>query len=328
MDKDLYLSKDLTWPEKAVLMEIRSLDHGQGNDLSYQHLSEFSGLKVEEVKLVITKLKSLGFISIGQSRKGDPIVLTSTKEIEHTPVLLIDDPGEEDVDEEYEVDSDESDIPINRMKDIQDVYDFWNSFKKSKGWKFHIKLSKCIKHAIYENLTDYSVEDICSAISIYHQVFTGDEYFWDHAYSLPAFLTVRYGNNDTCPKKWWQFLPDNWVRDNYLTSKRLGVHNTDVDSEEISRMVNKIVSAYANLIDSPDFIPTQPQVEKFAECAKNMIQFFEGKNIKSEDWIKYLFGCLKKNYINKGHPVYPGNLGNKTTWEILMPQYMREIGLS
>jgi len=116
------------------------------------------------------------------------------------------------------------------MKKEELVFDFWNSFKGAKTstkldpktkstihWHSHNKLTYDMKIAIEENLRDYELIEVCEAINNYAKVLISDETFWTYVWPLPTFLTVKYEKRKDAPKKWWQFLPENFVEQNYLS---------------------------------------------------------------------------------------------------------------
>lgn len=208
---------------------------------------------------------------------------------------------------------------------VLDVFDFWNLFKGKGKWWSHRKLSHDIINAIMMNLScDYSVEDICTAIDNYAKVLIGDEYFWDYSWSLSTFLTVKYERNKNSAKKWWQFLSNNFIEENYLIDKN---GNSKFLNDSDSELTQEIIREFALFINNKDFVPNGTQQVKFIETTRKMISFFKDKDITKKNWVKYLFKCLEKNYTNEGAPVYPGHLCSEFTWNILMCQFLAELGI-
>ena len=354
ISRDMYLSKEITWNEKALLLEIGSLYSCTGCVENNEYFAEFLGIPVTNVGKMITRLEDLGFIVIihtngkrnlqfGSMIEDSINVETPTNPnlINSPPCDIVDD-GEFEIGVDEEIDSgtkskksskrsksagSEIKIPVEKLGSINDVFDFWNSFKKSSGWKYHLNLSYDMKVAILDALNDYSVEDICSAISNFHTALMGEEYFWSCAWSLATFLSKRDWNGKRAPKKWWRFLSNNFILDNYAISyvnkKPEQVQSTD----KYPQITEKMVTMYSNLIESPEYKPNFSQLEKFIEASEKMVDFFSTKEIRSENWIKYLSTCLRKNYISRGDAIHPGNLSNQTTWDILMPQLISELGI-
>lgn len=60
--KDIYLNDDLNWTEKILLIEIDSLDGGNGCFASNKHFSEFLGVSERTITSAISNLKNKGFI--------------------------------------------------------------------------------------------------------------------------------------------------------------------------------------------------------------------------------------------------------------------------
>lgn len=71
-----------------------------------------------------------------------------------------------------------------------------------------------------------------------------------------------------------------------------------------------------NVLDKNKFILTSRKVVEFAKTASTV-----------DELPVLLFRCLHKNYTEKGAPVHVGNCCSDHTWNVLMPQYLKEIGL-
>lgn len=70
--KEIYLSKDLSWSEKILLIEIGSLEGEEGCWASNQYLAEFLGIKEGTLANLLTRLKDAGFLKVegyGKSRR-------------------------------------------------------------------------------------------------------------------------------------------------------------------------------------------------------------------------------------------------------------------
>ena len=92
-----------------------------------------------------------------------------------------------------------------------------------------------------------------------------------------------------------------------------------------SELTQQILNAYKVCISNSDYKPTLVEHSKFVETSKRMIKFYSRlKNkVLQEHQIKYLFNCLQKKYADAGDTIYPGTLCSGHTWDILMPQYMK-----
>ncbi len=60
--KNVYLNKNLNWTEKILLIEIDSLDDGQGCFASNRYFSEFLSVTERTITTAIARLKKFGFI--------------------------------------------------------------------------------------------------------------------------------------------------------------------------------------------------------------------------------------------------------------------------
>ena len=204
------------------------------------------------------------------------------------------------------------------------VFDFWNLYKGEKRWKSHRKITPEVVKAVLENYPEYSIEDICSAIDNYAKVLLKDEYFWEYPWPLYTFLTVKHEKHKDAPKKWWQFLPENFIEENYLIKNGRCVEKIEDPDPELTE---KLIREYSKMIGNKRFSPSPSQHLKFVKTTIKLLDFFKKKSIIKENWIVYLFGCLEENYINRGEALCPGHLCSDHTWEVLMPQYIMELGI-
>jgi biotin operon repressor len=60
--KEIYLSKELNWTDKIILLEIDSLDNDEHCFASNEYFAEFLGISIVSVSKSINKLKELGYI--------------------------------------------------------------------------------------------------------------------------------------------------------------------------------------------------------------------------------------------------------------------------
>jgi len=93
------------------------------------------------------------------------------------------------------------------------------------------------------------------------------------------------------------------------------------------QLTSQIIEAYRALSNNFNFDPKPAQLQKFIEASNRAIKFFEGRALDPKNWVRYLTACLEKAYTNKSGIVYPGTMCSDTTWDILMPQYLHEVGL-
>lgn len=123
---------------------------------------------------------------------------------------------------------------VNKQEcNITTIVTFWDSFRGQSvekptpegnkvkiTWHAHRngKPSEAIISAVKRS-SQYSTDEICGAIANYAKVLLGEDSFWTHIWSLPEFLTRGEEKNRDAPRKWWKFLPDNFIEENYLTDK-------------------------------------------------------------------------------------------------------------
>jgi len=224
------------------------------------------------------------------------------------------------------------DTPVEIAKevnkeDIEIIYEFWNSYKGQSKWQSHRKISLDIRNAIIGNLADYSIEDICGAIDNYACVLTSDKYFWNYAWPLSTFLTVKHGKTKLSGKKWWQFLNSNFVKENYLLDKDL---NENQDIEDLNPgLTIDLGGIFSCLTNNKEYTPTNSQRSKFIEASIKMTEFFEKRysSIGERNRLSFVSDCLQKNFVDSGRTLHPGNLCSQEFWEILFPQFMSELGI-
>jgi len=210
---------------------------------------------------------------------------------------------------------------------VQIIFDFWNLYKGQGKWWSHRKITPEIIKAVLENFPRYSVEDICAAIDNYAKVLIGEQYFWSHSWPLYTFLTVKHGKYKAAEKKWWQFLPENFIEENYLIVKKRNGDDSDekiVDTDP--ELTKELIQKYALLIGNKEFKPTSKQYNYFVKTVQKMKGFYEKRSIIKDTWVKYLIECVEENYINRGWVVDPWDLCSERVWNILMPQFLRELG--
>ena len=206
-------------------------------------------------------------------------------------------------------------------EDIQVIFDFWNEYKGKGNWKSHLKLSDDMLLAIVNSLKKYNVEEICSAIDNYATILLNDEYWWTHAWSLTTFLTVKAGTYKDAPLKWLRCHPDNFIIDNYKTSKGAPEDVREVEPE----FVDDIIRRFGRLIGNKEYVPDRMGRIHFASCA-NKLRKYTSKYGKKEV-VQTFFDFLESEFIDKQKIIYPANLNNKTTVDVMFAQYLKDIGV-
>jgi len=345
ISKKIHMDPRLTLTEKFLLAAIDNLDDGTGCFASNAYLSEFLGTTPTYVSNLISRLVGYGLIHetlVANKRKL--FYAEKHRAVEDAKDRPMD--GDADmIEEEVEVDADvdEVEIPKNHIgremptvkcsrqqsENIGIIFDFWNLYKGQRPWKSHVKLSYDMECSILDGLKHFSVEDMCSAISNYAKVLLDNSTFWNHVWSLSVFFSVKYGNLANSPKKWWQFLPDNFIWENYLIDKQSGDVDDSIGAVDdgLIWLYDAILKEFREVSNNSKFEPSSKQKPKFIKAVHSAYEFFKDSGISRNNWAKHLFSCLNNVYLEKGSPIFPGCLCSETTWQVLMPQYMIELGV-
>jgi len=98
-------------------------------------------------------------------------------------------------------------------------------------------------------------------------------------------------------------------------------------ADEFPLVTEKFIKVFRALISNPSYKPSVKEQNKFIAAARRATEFYVPRNIHPDYWPEYLMRCLEKNFLNSGLTIYPGNFNSDHTWNILMPQYLQEIGL-
>lgn len=221
------------------------------------------------------------------------------------------------------------------------VFDFWNSFKGCQApdskrdpktgaiirWRSHNRLTHDMKIAIKENLKNYSLEEICIAIDNYAKVLLRDEFYWTHIWPLSTFLTVKHGKCKDDPKKWWRFLPENFMEQTLLKRGRQQEDPTVMEdpNPDLTEKLMKKLQRWG--LCRKGFVPNNKQIGQIRLTVQKMMTFYESRSCKDTDiWLEDLYDCLNYNYLSKADAVSIGLLCSDHVWNVLMPQLLRTCG--
>jgi hypothetical protein len=112
------------------------------------------------------------------------------------------------------------------------------------------------------------------------------------------------------------------MSDPSISSKKIEV--VDIHPE----LTTKIKRLYAQKILGDIAINcSDADNEKFIKAGARTYQFAEKWDVNLINISGYLINCLVNNFVDHGEPVHPGNLCSDNTWNILLPQYLKEIGI-
>jgi hypothetical protein len=113
------------------------------------------------------------------------------------------------------------------------VFDHWNTYagrsiqkpedhgrQKPIAWHGHKtrpdgSIPTEIERAIRQALAGHTLGQVCAAIDNYAKVLLGPDYKWTYVWTLPEFLTRGEEPHKQAPRKWWRFLPDNFIEEHH-----------------------------------------------------------------------------------------------------------------
>jgi hypothetical protein len=107
--------------------------------------------------------------------------------------------------------------------------------------------------------------------------------------------------------------------------KEEGIGSHEKDPNEA--LTKQIIGAFRALINNPKYNPPPKDYHKFVKASVCLRDFFDPREISTKSGVEYLLRCLDKEYGDKGMTIYAGNMCSDHTWNLLMPQYMLEIGV-
>jgi hypothetical protein len=229
---------------------------------------------------------------------------------------------------------------MSKQEEEETVFEFWNSFKGSKTsikrdpktgdliqWHSHNKLTHDMRVAIRENLKDYTLEEICTAIHNYAEALLGDKYFWTYVWPLSIFLSVKYEKRKDGNKKWWKFLPENFDRKVYLKRGNIEEQENIIEDPDPD-LTNMLIATFRKeRLCREGFVPNLKQIGQFRLASQKMIKFYKNRSCQDKKiWLEDLFECLEQNYLSKGEAISIGLLCSDHLWDFLMPQLLRQCG--
>lgn len=107
-----------------------------------------------------------------------------------------------------------------------------------------------------------------------------------------------------------------------------GTAKEDVVVDKHPKLTAKIKRLYAQRIIGDIAINcSDADNEKFIKAGAKANQFVEKWNVNLITIPGHLINCLINNFVDHGKPVHPGNLCSDNTWNILLPQHLKEIGI-
>lgn len=317
IDSEIYLAADITPTEKLLIAEINSLDKGDGCFAGNDYFAEFFITTPGNISNMISRLKDKGLVLDVSTDDGRRLKISD----DIKKILRKNKITEEPKQEESEISTDNLDVSTEHMESVKTIFNHWNKYQGKGLWKSHKKISNSIIFSVSDNIKDYSTEEICKAIDNYALVLLDNNYYWNYIWGLSTFLS-RNIYPSQYEKKWLRFHPDVFISDDYLKIKNKSVvmPTYDVDS------VNNLIKMFGRLINNRKFKPSTKQLIQFINADKKMKLFFEKRHAKKENHISILEDCLRSEYPDKGVFLYVGHLVSDHLWNVMMPQYMAELG--
>lgn len=118
-----------------------------------------------------------------------------------------------------------------------------------------------------------------------------------------------------------------------IVEKQLIEKETKNETDELllpdpeSELTVKLIRSFGILINNTSFKPYNTgQMEKFIKASQQFRKFYKDRMVIKKNQIEYLAKCLTKNYKDSGNVLHPGHLCGDYTWNILMPQFLEELG--
>lgn len=124
------------------------------------------------------------------------------------------------------INKDKRSIKISNKENIYSIIEHWNSQKIKKVEDRESKIRKKTISRTQKQLKDYSVDEICEAISNYSIILKGDKYFFSYSWQLWEFLARGLVN----------FLTKNEPFKNYLNKKDRGGTKLSYDEQRKKKL--------------------------------------------------------------------------------------------
>ncbi len=206
-------------------------------------------------------------------------------------------------------------------QDIEIIRDYWNQFRSTGPWKMALALSEKRRKQLMEPLRDFTIQEICTAITNYAEVLQGPKYYWDYQWSLTDFLTVGVSSSASSPRKWERFLEENFVLSNFLDKDYIPEVECDM------RIYKKMVRGYGQLTNNREYKPTPTHEVKFKQACVALAGFVSRRSLSKAEGLEYLLQSLETQVVEPGDILYPGHFNSPNTWTVWMPQYLSSLGI-
>ena len=190
---EIWLDETLTLQEKVFLVEIDSLDNGEGCFASNAYFAKFFNLSTKRCSEIINTLESKGHVKISYKYKdGTKYIEKRIIKINKTPLLEVKEDKEDISGKLPYPEKSELTYPEN-FQDNNIIYNNIYIYWLEKDIVKHKKLTANMEKAIKKALKDYTEKEICQAIDNYNTVLKDENYFYSHIFTLEAFLKQSNG---------------------------------------------------------------------------------------------------------------------------------------
>lgn len=349
LSKEIWFNIELSPVEKILLLEIDSLDRGKGCYASNKYLAEFVGYKEQSIVDIITRLRKDGYI---QTIKHDgrkrwlKVVITRLQTCpDHVQGSVV--PTSTEVQSDVSLDTVVSNSPSNTIESIQMSN---NEIVTSPAGLVDVSSPKLYTSKVYDKeslpyqLAEVLITKVSQRRGTYNRYLKTDigreKLLQNNAYSFDLLLRKdKKDVKEVLDVLTWSQEDDFW-KNNILSAEKFRLQYDRLLSQMQAKGIGslapdpnadftkKVIDIYRMLIRNDSFVPSPLQHLKFIEASKRAVAFFTERGLENQDpWADYILRCLGKNYIERGEVVYPGHFCSEQTWQILMPQYLAEVGL-
>lgn len=334
--RELYLTPKFTITEKFLLAEINSLDGEEGCFASNKHFAEFLSLSIGHISNMISSLRKKGVIIDDNSSDKrilhikDPSmlgwsahhvkmdiysnILSNTHITSNTKVLEGNHSTSETASKHkkyFPPDSIPYALADYQLNSVLDIVPNFRGKDWREGSKYREKTlqSWSIIHDKILRLDKRNPDEVMDIMD-----FIAKDSFWCSNVLSAGKLRDQYDKLLLQMKKKKEDL-----------STRRTTPLKDPDPE----LTEEIIRKYSKLIGAPKYSPTPERKNKFIQATQKMIEFFSTSKgrIPKTAWVDYLMECLQKEYGDKDITIHPGKLCSDCTWENLMYQHLKCLGV-
>lgn len=162
---------------------------------------------------------------------------------------------------------------------------------------------------------DDPLQSVLDAIDNYALVLLSEDTWWTYVWPIQLFFSVHESSKSSV-KKWWRFLPENFVFQNYCLHPEL-LEEVEYDEEIYQALLHR----YSQLL-GVSFIPSPLEKRKLVEATIKIQEATKRWHLGHIEVIEYLFELLGQ----QENVIYPGHLAANHIWKFAFPQYLQKLG--